>query len=220
MKYLKKFQILNEAFINPISDFLTDFIDFYDCEITVTEIGVVDLQIKAKDEDAPKLLSLYQESIARIKDYGHIIKGNNYTYISFYEGGLCHIRIERIVKDKMTEYKFETPEQETAYKAIVKCIGNAKLEYSDDPTNKFDLVEGPYTRKNWIKILPLGIIKMPILRGSKSQEFLDLPFNDLDCEWFKRILFVNDNLYGNTQAKKEFTILHSKTQAELRELYK
>jgi hypothetical protein len=107
MKYLKKYK-LYESYINPISDYLTDFIDLYDFEIDTPEMGVCELTLKSDQYDAQQILSLYQELISRLEDDDYELKGGAHecyppgTYISFYKK-MVHIRIERIVFKRLLE---------------------------------------------------------------------------------------------------------------------
>lgn len=219
MKYLKAFNLINEGFINPISDYLTDFIDSYDFEIEVIEAGVCDLILKSGCENKIEILGMYQAAIDRMKDDEHIIKDGG-TYISFYEGGAVHIRIERQIKDSMAEYKFDNPAQETAYNALLKCLENGeklKLEtISPNGYLTFRKVEGSFAESNFCTIKPDGKVELPILRGRKSQNNTQLPFDDRDIIWFKRILWANK--YPNYKTD-EFGILHRFSQPQLRKIY-
>jgi hypothetical protein len=187
VKHLKKF---NESYVNPISDYLTDFIDLYDFDIDTPEIGVCTMTLKSAQYDAQQILSLYQELISRLEDE-YELKGGAHTYISFYKE-MVHIRIERLLKDLSKEFEFETKEQEAAYTAILKVISPKRLRLNEsrpDGFMSFSKVssDGDSTY-NWISIKKHGQIFLPILRGRKSQRMTELSFNDSDVNWFKRLL--------------------------------
>ena len=216
MKYLKKYK-LYESYINPISDYLTDFIDEYDFEIDTPEMGVCDLTLKSEQYDAQQILSLYQELISRLED-DYELKGGAHTYISFYKK-MVHIRIERVVKDLSKEFKFETKEQEIAYNAVLKVISPKKLRLDSirpDGWMYFDKMDTEtISISDWTTISKSGQIILPILRGRKSQKRTELPFNDSDINWFKRLLELDD-VYGS----KENRWIEGASQEELREKYK
>jgi len=217
VKYLKKYK-LYESYINPISDYLTDFIDLYDFEIDTPEMGVCDLTLKSDQYDAQQILSLYQELISRLEDDDYELKGGAHTYISFYKK-MVHIRIERIVKDLSKEFKFETKEQEIAYNAVLKVISPKKLRLDSirgDGWMYFDKMDTETIAiSDWTTISKSGQIILPILRGRKSQKRTELPFNDSDINWFKRLLELDD-VYGS----KENRWIERASQEELREKYK
>jgi hypothetical protein len=216
VKYLKKYK-LYESYINPISDYLTDFIDEYDFEIDTPEMGVCDLTLKSEQYDAQQILSLYQELISRLED-DYELKGGAHTYISFYKK-MVHIRIERVVKDLSKEFKFETKEQEIAYNAVLKVISPKKLRLDSirpDGWMYFDKMDTEtISISDWTTISKSGQIILPILRGRKSQKRTELPFNDSDINWFKRLLELDD-VYGS----KENRWIEGASQEELREKYK
>jgi hypothetical protein len=219
MKYLKKYK-LYESYINPISDYLTDFIDLYDFEITTPEMGVCDLTLKSDQYDAQQILSLYQELISRLEDDDYELKGGAHTYISFYKE-MVHIRIERVVKDLSKEFKFETKEQETAYNAVLKVISPDKLRLDyirPDGRMTFSKIDADDEDgfSEWICITKHGQILLPILRGRKSLRVTELPFNDSDVNWFKRMLELDQNDYRSA----EYNEFNGLSQEELREKYK
>jgi hypothetical protein len=216
MKYLKKYK-LYESYINPISDYITDFIDLYDFEIDTPEMGVCDLTLKSDQYDAQQILSLYQELISRLEDDDYELKGGAHTYISFYKK-MVHIRIERVVKDLSKEFKFETNEQEIAYNALLKVISPKKLRLDSIRGGwmYFDKMDTETIAiRDWTTISKSGQIILPILRGRKSQKRTELPFNDSDINWFKRLLELDD-VYGS----KENRWIEGASQEELREKYK
>jgi hypothetical protein len=65
MKYLKKYK-LYESYINPISDYITDFIDAYNFEVDTPEMGVCDMILKSSDYDSQEILSMYQTLLKRL----------------------------------------------------------------------------------------------------------------------------------------------------------
>jgi hypothetical protein len=69
--------------------------------------------------------------------------------------------------------------------------------------------------RDWTTISKSGQIILPILRGRKSQKRTELPFNDSDINWFKRLLELDD-VYGS----KENRWIEGASQEELREKYK
>jgi len=216
MKYLKKYK-LYESYINPISDYLTDFIDLYDFEIDTPEMGVCDLTLKSEQYDAQQILSLYQELISRLEDDDYELKAGAHTYISFYKE-MVHIRIERVVKDLSKEFKFETNEQEIAYNAVLKVISPKKLRLDSIRGGwmYFDKMDTETIAiRDWTTISRSGQIILPILRCRKSQKRTELPFNDSDINWFKRLLELDD-VYGS----KENRWIEGASQEELREKYK
>ena len=218
MKYLKKYK-LYESYINPISDYITDFIDAYNFEVDTPEMGVCDMILKSSDYDSQEILSMYQTLLKRLEDDDYELKEGNYTYISFYKN-MVHIRIERIVKDLSKEFKFETKEQEIAYNAVLKVISPEKLildEIRGGSMNfsKIDAKdEDSYYQ--WICITKHGQIILPILRGRKSQRETELPFNDSDINWFKKLIELDRNDYRS----KEYSWIGESSQEELREKYK
>jgi hypothetical protein len=218
MKYLKKYK-LYESYINPISHYITDFIDEYDFEIDTPEIGVCDMVLRSSDYDSQEILGMYNTLLARLEDDDYELKEGNYTFISFYKK-MVHIRIERIVKDSSKEFKFETKEQEIAYNAVLKVISPDKLRLDSirpDGWMNFSKTDADdkYRFSEWICITKHGQIILPILRGRKSQKRTELPFNDSDINWFKRLLELDD-VYGS----KENRWIEGASQEELREKYK
>lgn len=214
VKHLKKF---NESYVNPISDYLTDFIDLYDFEIDTPEIGVCDLTLKSDQYDAQQILSLYQELISRLEDEFEL-KSGAHTYISFYKE-MVHIRIERIVKDLSKEFKFETKEQEIAYNAILKVISPKKLRLDEIQSNglmRFSKMDDKFSGTyHWVSITKHGQIFLPILRGRKSQRMTELSFNDTDINWFKRLLELDKDGFRT----KEYDWMGMANQEELRKKY-
>jgi hypothetical protein len=226
MKYLKKYK-LYESYINPISDYLTDFIDEYDFEINTPEMGVCDLTLKSDQYDAQQILSLYQELISRLED-DYELKGGAHTYISFYKE-MVHIRIERVVKDLSKEFKFETKEQEIAYNAVLKVISPDKLRLDyirPDGWMTFSKIDADDEDgfSEWICITKHGQIILPILRGRKSQRQTELSFNDSDINWFKKLIELDKDYYryGFLSANRstEYRWMGNATQEELREKYR
>ena len=84
MKYLKKYK-LYESYINPISHYITDFIDEYDFEIDTPDIGVCDMVLRSSDYDSQEILGMYNTLLARLEDDDYELKEGNYTFISFYK---------------------------------------------------------------------------------------------------------------------------------------
>ena len=117
-------------------------------------------------------------------------------------------------------------DQRIAYDAISKCLKeDEKLKVESYSTNfisfsKYRNNTGDY---KWVTIYSNGKIKLPILRGYKSQTTTELPFTDDDIKWFKRIIW-SDDAYNTSHKvsdfRNEFDQLHEKTQQELREIYK
>jgi len=218
MKYLKKYK-LYESYINPISDYITDFIDAYNFEIDTPEMGVCDMILKSSDYDSQEILSMYQTLLKRLEDDDYELQEGNYTYISFYKN-MVHIRIERIVKDLSKEFKFETKEQEIAYNAVLKVISPEKLILDEIRGgsmmfNKMDTSE-TWSTRHWTTISKSGQIFLPILRGRKSQRMTELSFNDSDINWFKKLIELDRNDYRS----KEYSWMGEASQEELRKKYK
>jgi hypothetical protein len=133
---------------------------------------------------------------------------------------MVHIRIERIVKDLSKEFKFETKEQEIAYNAVLKVISPKKLRLDSirgDGWMYFDKMDTEtISISDWTTISKSGQIILPILRGRKSQKRTELPFNDSDINWFKRLLQLDENDYQSA----EYNQFNGSSQEELREKYK
>ena len=219
MKYLKKYK-LYESYINPISDYITDFIDAYDFEIDTPEIGVCDMVLRSSDYDSQEILGMYNTLLARLEDDDYELKEGNYTFISFYKK-MVHIRIERIVKDLSKEFEFETKEQEIAYNSVLKVISPDKLRLDyirPDGWMNFSKMDADYKDgfSEWIRITKHGQIILPILRGRKSQRQTELSFNDSDINWFKRLLELDENDYQSA----EYNQFNGSSQEELREKYR
>jgi hypothetical protein len=219
MKYLKKYK-LYESYINPISDYITDFIDLYDFEIDTPDIGVCDMVLRSSDYDSQEILGMYNTLLARLEDDDYELKEGNYTFISFYKK-MVHIRIERVVKDLSKEFKFETKEQEIAYNAVLKVISPDKLRLDSirpDGWMNFSKMDADDEDgfSEWICITKHGQIILPILRGRKSQRQTELSFYDSDINWFKRLLELDQNDYRSA----EYNEFNGLSQEELREKYK
>lgn len=219
MKYLKKYK-LYESYINPISHYITDFIDEYDFEIDTPEIGVCDMVLRSSDYDSQEILGMYNTLLARLEDDDYELKEGNYTFISFYKK-MVHIRIERIVKDLSKEFEFETKEQEIAYNSVLKVISPDKLRLDyirPDGWMTFSKIDADDEDgfSEWICITKHGQIILPILRGRKSQRQTELSLNDSDINWFKRLLELDKDDYRST----EYRWMGGATQEELREKYK
>lgn len=219
MKYLKKYK-LYESYINPISDYITDFIDAYDFEIDTPDIGVCDMVLRSSDYDSQEILGMYQTLLKRLEDDDYELKEGNYTYISFYKG-MVHIRIERVTKDLSKEFEFETKEQEISYNSVLKAISPDKLRLDSirwDGWMNFSKIDAKDEDSNygWICITKHGQIILPILRGRKSQRETELPFNDSDINWFKKLIELDKNDYRSA----EYNQFNGLSQEELREKYK
>ena len=219
MKYLKKYK-LYESYINPISHYITDFIDEYDFEIDTPDIGVCDMVLRSSDYDSQEILGMYNTLLARLEDDDYELKEGNYTFISFYKK-MVHIRIERIVKDLSKEFEFETKEQEIAYNSVLKVISPDKLRLDSirpDGWMNFSKIDAKDEDSyyQWICITKHGQIILPILRGRKSQRQTELSFNDSDINWFKRLLELDQDDYRST----EYRWMGGASQEELREKYK
>lgn len=219
MKYLKKYK-LYESYINPISDYITDFIDAYDFEIDTPDIGVCDMVLRSSDYDSQEILGMYNTLLARLEDDDYELKEGNYTFISFYKK-MVHIRIERVIKDLSKEFKFETKEQEIAYNSVLKAISPDKLRLDSirpDGWMNFSKIDAKdeYSYYGWICITKHGQIILPILRGRKSQRQTELSFNDIDINWFKRLLELDENDYQSA----EYNQFNGLSQEELREKYR
>lgn len=219
MKYLKKYK-LYESYINPISDYITDFIDAYDFEIDTLDIGVCDMVLRSSDYDSQEILGMYQTLLKRLEDDDYELKEGNYTYISFYKE-MVHIRIERVTKDLSKEFEFETKEQEISYNSVLKAISPDKLRLDSirwDGWMNFSKIDAKDEDSNygWICITKHGRIILPILRGRKSQRETELPFNDSDINWFKKLIELDKNDYRSA----EYNQFNGLSQEELREKYK
>lgn len=219
MKYLKKYK-LYESYINPISDYITDFIDAYDFEIDTPDIGVCDMVLRSSDYDSQEILGMYQTLLKRLEDDDYELKEGNYTYISFYKE-MVHIRIERVTKDLSKEFEFETKEQEISYNSVLKAISPDKLRLDSirwDGWMNFSKIDAKDEDSNygWICITKHGQIILPILRGRKSQRETELPFNDSDINWFKKLIELDKNDYRSA----EYNQFNGLSQEELREKYK
>lgn len=219
MKYLKKYK-LYESYINPISDYITDFIDAYDFEIDTPDIGVCDMVLRSSDYDSQEILGMYQTLLKRLEDDDYELKEGNYTYISFYKE-MVHIRIERVTKDLSKEFEFETREQEISYNSVLKAISPDKLRLDSirwDGWMNFSKIDAKDEDSNygWICITKHGQIILPILRGRKSQRETELPFNDSDINWFKKLIELDKNDYRSA----EYNQFNGLSQEELREKYK
>jgi len=216
MRHIKGYKVF-EGIVNPIQDYLTDFIDLYDFEIETPDMGVCDLTLKSTDYDPHRILSLYQELISRLADDDYELKGGSHTYISFYKE-MVHIRIERVVKKSSDEYKFESEDQELAYKSILKVISPKKLRL-DQINNgfmKFSKMDSKFSSTyQWITIDRSGRVFFPILRGSLSQRRSQLPFDERDINWFKKLLQLDKDGYNTS----EYNLMAKITQEELREKY-
>jgi hypothetical protein len=220
VKYLKKINLISESYVNPISDYITDFIDLYDFEIETPNIGVCDMILKSANYNPHQILDLYNELLIRLEDDDFEIKKGAHTYLSFYPE-MVHIRIERIVKDESQEFKFETKEQGIAYNAILKVISPNKLKLDEIQSNglmRFSKMDDKFKFSSlyrWISIKKYGEIFLPILRGRKSHFMTELPFNDSDVNWFKRLLELDKDGYRT----KEYDWMSVASQEELRKKY-
>lgn len=201
MKYLKRFRVY-EGYINPISDYLTDFIDTYNFEISVPEPGVVQMNLNSSEYDAHQILDFYEELLERLEDDDFVIKKGGFTYIQFFSDGV-NIRIHRIIKDMDREYEFSSEAQRLAKEAIDEAIKPKKLQLDqiyDSGDMKFNRMDDSISRTSgWVEITRSGKVRLPILRGRASQRLTQLPFTVEDIKWFKRLLKLDRDDYKSDE---------------------
>jgi len=220
MKHLKTYKLF-EAIRNPIQDYVDYFVDEYDFEVSLPELGVCDLYLHEKAYDAVEILKLYQNIIKSIKKEFEIL-----THFITFGSNSVHIHIKRKIEEE-GEWDFQSEAQKVAYDAVRKCLKSGeKLEPCDirEGSINFTKREGNSGLYSWITIDDEGYLKMPILRGWKEGHYTELPFTDLDIKWFKRLLEVEDIRsklhYNDDTDSEEFELLHDETQEKLREIYK
>lgn len=230
MKYLKRFRVY-EGYINPISDYLTDFIDTYNFEISVPEPGVVQMNLNSSEYDAHQILDFYEELLERLEDDDFVIKKGGFTYIQFFSDGV-NIRIHRIIKDMDREYKFSSEAQRLAKEAISEAIKPKKLRLNqiyDSGDMRFDKMDadGISGTSGWVEITRWGKVRLPILRGRASQRRTQLPFTAEDIKWFKRLLKLDRDDYRSDEYEELSEMIaypeefgYEDSQRQLREKYK
>lgn len=166
----------------------------------------------------------YFTLIERIKDEWTV---KNHL-ITFFNNNNVSIVIDRKVKDISQEVKM-SPEQKLAYDSICSTLKSTqslqiyRISGSCIQFNKFDSRTSS-SDLMWVSIYGDGRVKLPILRGIKRQSVTELPFTTDDINWFKRIIWIDNNYTTSNRpgqpSKEEFDILHDKDQTELREIYK
>ncbi len=223
MKHLKTYTKLFESkFLNPVEDLLLPLYDLgfeppSTMDIAVPEPGYMKISMKIQNSNDDFLLEVFGEYLALIdrlkSDFTLLNHGITFS------GTSITITFKREVTDPLQEIEME-PAQKIAYESISKCIGereSLKLGEMTPHFIKFDKHKGN-SYSSFISIGSDGKVKLPILRGSKSRELTELPFTEEDINWFKRMLWLDSgNLVFNTE---EFNLINSKSQKELREIYK
>jgi hypothetical protein len=229
MKYLKRFRIY-EGYINPISDYLTDFIDTYNFEISIPEPGIVQMNLNSSEYDAHQILDFYEELLERLEDDDFVIKKGGFTYIQFFSEGV-NIRIHRIIKDMDREYEFSSEAQRLAKEAISEAIKPKKLRLNqiyDSGDMKFDRMDDNISgTSGWVEITRFGKVRLPILRSRASQRLTQLPFTGEDIKWFKRLLKLDRDDYKSDEYTELSQMIAypadfggEDSQRQLREKYK
>jgi hypothetical protein len=218
MKHIKSYQIF-ESRLNPIEDYIQSLLDL---GFVLTQDndnpGLSNLRLNKIDLDDSFLSEVfgnYLELVDRLKEVYKLISYN----ISFSNTGIS-INIHRVVKDLNEEVEMTEP-QKISYNSVVASLNedeSLRVYRIGDGFIIFDKVSGRYATGMWVTISSDGKINLPILRGSRSQSRTELPFTEEDIKWFKRIIWIDNNL--NSSTRGEFDILHRKTQQELREIYK
>ena len=219
MKHIKSYQIF-ESRLNPIEDYIQSLLDL---GFVLTQDndnpGLSNLRLNKIDLDDSFLSEVfgdYLELVDRLKEVYKLISYN----ISFSNTGIS-INIHRVIKHLNEEVEMTEP-QKISYNSVVASLNedeSLRVYRIGDGFIIFDKVSsGRYSTGMWVTISSDGKINLPILRGSRSQSRTELPFTEEDIKWFKRIIWIDNNL--NSSTRGEFDILHRKTQQELREIYK
>lgn len=218
MKHLKKFNKVFEAKLNPIEEYIQEFLDLGFVLDKNDYSGVSNLNLTSTDLNDDILTEIFNEYLSLIGRLKENYKLQSYS-ISFDESGVS-ISITREVKSIESEVEMTEP-QKKAYDSVVASLkeGERLEPYRiGERFIIFDKITGISGTFMWITIYSDGRVSLPILRGQKGQRTIELPFTEQDIKWFKRILWV-DNHY-TPENREEFDLLHSKSQQELREIYK
>lgn len=215
MKHLKTYTKLFESKLNPIEEYIQSFIDLGFVLDNSGGIGVTELNLEKK-LDSDTLSEIFNEYLTLIERLKEIYKLNSYN-ISFSDSGVT-IKLTRFIKDLQEEFQM-TEAQKTAYDAILSTLKEGEsLRVSSIDEHSISFVKCINTYcMGFVDIHDSGKVRLPILRGSKSRRVTE-PFTAEDVNWFERIIWIDDNYKSSTI--KEFDILHSKSQQELREIYK
>jgi|688.fasta_scaffold366638_1 hypothetical protein len=218
MKHLKSYKIF-ESRLNPIEDYIQSLLDL---GFVLTQDndspGLSNLRLNKRDLDDSFLSEVfgdYLELVDRLKEVYKLISYN----ISFSDSGIS-INIHRVIKDLNDEVEMTEP-QKIAYDSVVASLNedeSLRVYRIGNGFIIFDKVSSRYADVMWVTISSDGKINLPILRSSRSQSRTELPFTEEDIKWFKRIMWIDNNL--NSSTRGEFDILHRRTQQELREIYK
>jgi hypothetical protein len=218
MKHLKSYKIF-ESRLNPIEDYIQSLLDL---GFVLTQDndspGLSNLRLNKRDLDDSFLSEVfgdYLELVDRLKEVYKLISYN----ISFSDSGIS-INIHRVIKDLNDEVEMTEP-QKIAYDSVVASLNedeSLRVYRIGNGFIIFDKVSDRYADVMWVTISSDGKINLPILRSSRSQSRTELPFTEEDIKWFKRIMWIDNNL--NSSTRGEFDILHRRTQQELREIYK
>ena len=208
---------INESIKSGISDdYIDDLLDYgFDIIYEKIESGIYALILKfTGDLEYDFIIRHYKSIISKMKIDYQLIKHS----VEFVNYDKCLIHIER--KSTIDDLNLGEPVR-TAYEAINKCIGDNKhlrISSSFDTIIRFDLVEGWSSTYHWISIFDDGRVRLPILRGKRTQSETELPFTDADINWFKLLLEYED--YDKREDNKsEFIGLNTLSQQELRENY-
>jgi hypothetical protein len=218
MKHIKSYKIF-ESRLNPIEDYIQSLLDL---GFVLTQDndspGLSNLRLNKRDLDDSFLSEVfgdYLELVDRLKEVYKLISYN----ISFSDSGIS-INIHRVIKDLNDEVEMTEP-QKIAYDSVVASLNedeSLRVYRIGNGFIIFDKVSSRYADVMWVTISSDGKINLPILRSSRSQSRTELPFTEEDIKWFKRIMWIDNNL--NSSTRGEFDILHRRTQQELREIYK
>jgi hypothetical protein len=218
MKHIKSYKIF-ESRLNPIEDYIQSLLDL---GFVLTQDndspGLSNLRLNKRDLDDSFLSEVfgdYLELVDRLKEVYKLISYN----ISFSDSGIS-INIHRVIKDLNDEVEMTEP-QKIAYDSVVASLNedeSLRVYRIGNGFIIFDKVSDRYADVMWVTISSDGKINLPILRSSRSQSRTELPFTEEDIKWFKRIMWIDNNL--NSSTRGEFDILHRRTQQELREIYK
>jgi hypothetical protein len=210
MKHLKSYKIF-ESRLNPIEDYIQSLLDL---GFVLTQDndspGLSNLRLNKRDLDDSFLSEVfgdYLELVDRLKEVYKLISYN----ISFSDSGIS-INIHRVIKDLNDEVEMTEP-QKIAYDSVVASLNedeSLRVYRIGNGFIIFDKVSDRYADVMWVTISSDGKINLPILRSSRSQSRTELPFTEEDIKWFKRIMWIDNNLNSSTR----------RTQQELREIYK
>lgn len=217
MKHLKRFNKVFEAKLNPIEEYIQEFLDLGFVLDNTDYSGVSKLNLTSTDLNDDILTEIFNDYLSLISRLKENYKLQSYS-ITINESGVS-ININRKVKSIEEEAQMTEP-QKKAYDSVLASLKEGDNLVPYRVTNNFiifDKLSGYYNTSMWITIYSDGKVSLPLLRGRKSKKNTDLPFTEQDIKWFKRILWVDNNTATD---RGEFDRLHNSSQQRLREIYK